>query len=280
MKIQLACTPNADDAYMLWALSTGRVRGEGFELEVLEASLPTLNDRASRAQHDVTMVSAAAVALLGERYAILPAGSSFGLGGVGPVIVARESFAPGDLAGRSVAIPGATTTAYAMLQLYQPTLRTQVLPFNKLLPAVEMGLVDAALLIHEEFVTYRQYGLEVVVDLGAWWAEQFDELPMPVTCCLARRDLPAELRSRLPGLIAESIRTAREHHDEALAHAARYAPGCERSAVETFIRQYVNELSGDLGETGRAALERFFEATEKAGILPSALPLEIETARR
>ena len=277
MRIQLGCTPDADDVYMLCALLGGKCDRADWAITPVEASVPELNDRASRGELEVTMISTAAFALTGNHYEILPSGATFGLG-CGPVIVGRSGLSPRDLASKTVAIPGSTTTACAMLQLYCPGLRTRILPLDKLLPAVEAGLVDAALVIHEEFVPYRRYGLDVIVDLGQWWAKSFDELPMPVTCCVVHAGLPRDVKARLGQAVADSIAWARAHHDEALDAAMAYAHGADRATVETFIGQYVNDLSLAMGESGHAALERFFTAAAEADILPSALPLPLAQA--
>jgi 1,4-dihydroxy-6-naphthoate synthase len=274
MKIQLGYTPDADDAYMLFGLLSGAVRIKDWQVEGVEANLQTLNDRASRKQIDATMISAAAYPLVRDLYSLLPAGSSFGLG-VGPVVVARQEMNPTELSNTAIAIPGATTTACAMLQLFGPGLRTRVLPLDKLLPAVESGLVGAALVIHEEFVTYSRLGLKVVLDLGRWWADTHGGLPMPVTNCVVRKDLPANFQQSLASALVESVRHARSHHSEAMGFALRYSHGAEPSAVDRFVRQYVNELSEDMGPRGREGLETFFREASDAQLLPNALPLEI-----
>jgi 1,4-dihydroxy-6-naphthoate synthase len=274
MKIQLGYTPDADDAYMLYGLIRGVIDTGGWQVEAVEASIPALNDYASHGTHHASMISAAAYALVRDRYALADSGATFGLG-AGPVIVAREPIPPEKLAGMSVAIPGATTTAYAMLQLFCPALRTRILPLDKLLPAVETGLADCAVVIHEEFVTYKQWGLEVVVDLGRWWHENFDKLPTPVTCCAIRKDLPADQQRQLAGLIRTSVEYSRSHHGEAMDFAMQYSHGAEAATTEKFVRQYVNDLSLEMGDAGHKSLETFFTKTASAKILPDALPLEI-----
>lgn len=277
MKIQIGYTPDADDIYMLHALLTGEVDTGDLEFVATEANLQTLNDRASRGELEVSMISAASYALVRKRYVLSNAGSSFGIG-CGPVILAREDIAEKDLAGKTIAIPGATTTAYAILQLYMPTLRTRILPFDKLIPAVEAGLVDCALVIHEEFIAYKQYGLRVVTDLSHWWADRSHSLPMPVTLCALRRDLDAGIQQRIVQAVSDSARFALQHRSETLVAAIKYSHGAQPMLVDRFVREYVNELSLDMGANGRKALETFFEQTARAGILPKALPLEILNA--
>ncbi len=274
MKIQLGYTPDADDAYMLHGLLCGAVETGDWQVEPVEANLQTLNDRASRGQLDATMISAAAYPLVRDRYGILPAGATFGLG-TGPVIVSREPMTAADLGKTRIAIPGATTTAFAMLQLYGPTLRTCVLPLEKLLPAVESGLVRCALVIHEEFVSYSQLGLSVVLDLGRWWAQTHARLPMPVTLCAVRNDLPTPIQAGLARALARSVEYARAHHAEAMDFAAPYANGAEPATVDRFLRQYVNELSEDMGPRGREGLETFYREAAEAHLLPPVLPLKV-----
>lgn len=269
MKLQLGYTPNADDAYMLYGLLHGKVGLDGWDLEPLEAPLPVLNDRASRGQVDATMLSAATYPWVQSRYHLLSCGASFGLG-VGPVIVAREVLPPTSLLQSRIAVPGATTTAYAMLQLFAPTLRTRVLPLDKLLPAVQSGLVDCALVIHEEFVTYPKLGLHVVLDLGAWWSDTHEKLPMPVSLCAIRRDVPAAMRESFSDALTRSVAYARTHHAEAMRFALKYARGAHPADVERFVRQYVNDLSAEMGPMGRNALKRFYQEAARAGLCPAA----------
>ncbi|MBS3821774.1 MAG: ABC transporter substrate-binding protein [Planctomycetes bacterium] len=274
MRIQLGYTPDADDVYMLHALLDGKVDARGLEFVPAEGNLQTLNDRASRGELEATMISAASYALVRKHYVLGEAGSSFGIG-CGPVILAREALSEEALAGKTIAIPGATTTAYAVLQLYMPTLRTRILPFDKLIPAVEAGLVDCALVIHEEFIAYKQYGLRVVTDLSDWWADRSGKLPMPVTCFALSRTLDEDVHKRIVATIADSATYALQHRSEVLVAAMKYSHGAQPLAVDRFVREYVNTHSIEMGDAGRVALETFFEQTARAGILPKALPLDI-----
>ena len=142
MRIQLGCTPDADDAYMLYGLTHGGVCEGDITIDIVEAPLTVLNDRASRGDLEATMLSAGAYPLVRSKYALLGAGSSFGQG-CGPVVVSRDPMPADALDRTTVAIPGSTTTAYAMLQLYCPTIRTRVLPFDKLLQASRPGSSSA-----------------------------------------------------------------------------------------------------------------------------------------
>ncbi|HNX26555.1 MAG TPA: hypothetical protein PKK48_04030 [Phycisphaerae bacterium] len=264
MNLRIGHTPTADDAYMLYGLFGGLV-GSKIKYTPATASQPELNNQAACGDLDVTMLSVGAYPLLKERYEILSAGASFGKSS-GPVVVTRANDRK-TLDRMVVAIPGATTTAYAMLQMYAPQTRTRVLPLNKLLPALEAGLADAALLIHEEFVNARHNGgLHVLADLGKWW-HRTHGLPSPATVCAIKRELPAEVKKTVEADIAASVRYAFANHDTVFEAAMKSAGDAHRDVIEKFIDQYVNELSVDMGLQGRKALEEFFSKICELGIV-------------
>lgn len=265
MEFKIGYTPTADDAYMLYALLEGKVSADGISFSPQEATQPELNNLASRGMVDICMISAAAYPAVAKQYGLLSCGASFGLS-AGPVVVTRYPDEDRGLSNMTIAIPGASTTAYAMLQMHEPNPRTRVLPLKQLLPAMESGLADAALLIHEEFVTAKQLGLHVIVDLGKWWMETY-QLPMPVTLCVARQDISDETRNKITTLIRDSIKYAICHHEEALKFALRYSRGKSRAIIEKFISQYVNELSLSIDEKGKESLGLFFSECAKASIL-------------
>src|SRR5207249_6692200 len=129
--IHLAHSPDADDAFMSWALAAGRIdTGDRRYVHEL-GDIETLNRRALAGEPEVTAVSIHAYAHLAARYALLAHGASVG-DRYGPRVVARAP-APADprrgLAGRLVAIPGELTTAFLTLRLYQPDVRYEVVPF-------------------------------------------------------------------------------------------------------------------------------------------------------
>src|SRR5512137_3074986 len=88
-RITLAHSPDADDAFMFYALATGKVGDPDLEFVHVLEDIQTLNERAFRGEYEVTALSFHAYAYLSERYALLPHGASMG-DGYGPMIVARE----------------------------------------------------------------------------------------------------------------------------------------------------------------------------------------------
>src|SRR5207237_8607290 len=173
--IHLAHSPDADDAFMFWALAAGRIDTGGRRYVHELADIETLNRRALCGELEVTAVSLHAYAYLADRYALLAHGASIG-DRYGPRLVARAAAPEHDaqraLAGRLVAVPGELTTAFLTLRLYQPAVRHIVVPFDQIEDFVAAGKADVGLLIHEGQLTYGDRGLYLWADLGERWYQQ------------------------------------------------------------------------------------------------------------
>jgi len=273
MRIRLAHSPDADDAFMFCGLATGKVDPGRFQFEHVLEDIQCLNDRASRGEMEITAVSAHAYAYVRDKYVLTRCGGSFG-DGYGPLIVSREPIQVDDLPSVSIAIPGTTTSAYLALQLFRPGLRTRLLPFDKIMAAVQSGLVDCGLIIHEAQVTYEQAGLHCVADLGDWWAKKTGGLPLPLGLNAIRRDIDPPMRRELEAILLASIRYALDHRGEAIQHAMRYARDLATDQADRFVGMYVNQLTLDMGERGQKALVEFLGRGHAAHIIPNALPLE------
>src|SRR5439155_14715825 len=180
--IRLAHSPDADDAFMFWALAAGRIdTGDRRYVHEL-GDIESLNRRALAGELEVTAVSLHAYAYLADRYALLAHGASIG-DRYGPRIVAREASPPDadprkTLAGRLVAVPGELTTAFLTLRLYQPAARHIVVAFDQIEEFVAAGKADAGLLIHEAQLTFADRGLHLWADMGEWWYQE-TRLPLP-----------------------------------------------------------------------------------------------------
>lgn len=273
--IRLAHSPDSDDAFMFWALAAGKVdtgdRVYHHELSDIE----TLNRRALAAELEVTAVSFHAYAYLADRYALLPHGASIG-DGYGPRLVSRRP-APADPAAALrdvlVAIPGERTTAHLALRLFQPAVRTVIVPFDRIEDAVLEGKADVGLLIHEGQLTFGDRGLHLWEDLGAWWGRTTG-LPLPLGGNVIRKDLGPELLRLVSRDLRASIVYGLAHRAEALAHAGQYARGMDAARTDTFVGMYVNDFTVDYGMRGRTAVQRLLDEGHRAGILPARVPVE------
>jgi len=271
-RITVAHSPDVDDAFMFYALAQGKIGHPDLEfLHVLE-DIQSLNDRARQGQYEVTAVSFHAYAYLADRYVLLPHGASMG-DGYGPMLVARRPMRPDELHGLRIATPGTLTTAVLALRLWDPALQHVVIPFDQIPAAVVAGTVDAGLLIHEGQVTYAALGLHKVVDLGEWWKAETG-LPLPLGGNVIRKDLGMDLMRRISRLLRESIRYALDHREEALAYAMQFGRNMDRRLADRFVGMYVNDLTLDYGERGRAAVRRLLALGHDRGIIPQRVEPE------
>jgi 1,4-dihydroxy-6-naphthoate synthase len=180
-----------------------------------------------------------------------------------------------DLATVDVAVPGTMTSAFLALRLcLGRDFEHTVVPFDRILDVVENGEADAGLIIHEGQLTYERQGLVLVTDLGSWWAERTDGLPLPLGGNAVRRDLGAPAMSRLTEILRASIAYGLDHRQEALDYAIDFGRGLDRGQADRFVGMYVNEWTRDYGERGRRAIERFLDEGRAAGLLPAGDPIE------
>ncbi|HEY7192609.1 MAG TPA: MqnA/MqnD/SBP family protein [Gemmatimonadales bacterium] len=277
--IHVAHSPDADDAFMFWAMAERRI-DTGSRRYVHElADIESLNRRALAAELEVTAVSLHAFAYLADRYALLAHGASIG-DRYGPRIVAREP-APRDarqeLAGRLVAVPGELTTAFLALRLYQPEARHVVVPFDQIEDYVGAGKADAGLLIHEGQLTFADRGLHLWADMGEWWYEETG-LPLPLGGNVVRRDLGDELMHAIARDLKASIEYGLAHRAEALRHAQRFSRGLDEDRTDRFVGMYVNAYTVDYGATGRRAVTELLARAHTAGIIPTPIALAFISA--
>lgn len=265
-RITVAHSPDSDDAFMFFALAQGKVGDPDLEFVHVLEDIQSLNQRALRGEYEVTAVSFHAYAYIADRYALLPHGASMG-DGYGPMVVSREACRPEDLRGKRIAVPGTLTTAALALRLWDPDLQHVVIPFDQIMDAVIARTVDAGLIIHEGQVTYRSLGFHKVVDLGEWWLRETG-LPLPLGGNVIRKDLGPDLMRRLSHLLRESIRYALAHREEALDYAMQFARNMERRLADRFVGMYVNDLTLDYGERGRAAVRRLLAMGHERGLIP------------
>jgi len=250
---------------MFYPLTAGVIDTEGLEIEHVLADIETLNQRALEGTYEVSAVSFHAYPYIADKYLVLPSGGSVG-DGYGPLVVAREELK--GLKGEKVAVPGKLTTAYLVLKLYEPDFEPVVMPFDKVLDAVLSGEVKAGLVIHEGQLSYKDKGLNKVVDLGEWWKESFG-LPLPLGGNVVRKDLGKDIIQKLQRLMRKSVEYALSHPEEALKYAREYARDIKEDIEKTkkFVSMYVNERTIDYGEDGRRAVRLLFSLGYQRGII-------------
>lgn len=270
MRIRIAHSPDSDDAFMFYALTTGKIDTEGFQIEHVLADIETLNREALRGTYEISAISFHAYPYVADKYWVLPSGGSVGEG-YGPIVVSKQEL--NSLKGKRIGVPGRLTTAFLVLKLYEPDFEEVVIPFDQILSAVQEGQVDAGLVIHEGQLSYVDKGLKKIVDLGQWWQEKTG-LPLPLGCNVVRKDLGLENIRKIERFMKESIRYALEHREEALQFAKEYARDIKEDMERTnrFVGMYVNHRTLDYGEDGREAVRLLLKLGIERGIIKADMP--------
>jgi 1,4-dihydroxy-6-naphthoate synthase len=272
VELTLAHSPDSDDAFMFYALATKKIDARHLSFTHRLEDIESLNRKALEGIYDVTAISFHAYPYLEDKYVLLPSGASFG-DRYGPVVVSRAGLGSGSLKGKRVAIPGKMTTAYLVLQLYEPGVDAVVTPFDQILDAVARGEVDAGVVIHEGQLTYTGAGLTKVLDLGEWWYQE-TKLPLPLGGNAIRRTLDTHTQRAVAALLKESIQYSLHHREEALSYAQQFSRGLDTPTADHFVSMYVNDWTLDYGQRGRRAVQELLDRGFQKGFLPKAVKAE------
>jgi 1,4-dihydroxy-6-naphthoate synthase len=270
--IRIGHSPDADDAFMFYALTHGKVELPGVRIEHVLEDIESLNRRAATGELEVTAISCASYPAVADRYRLMDPGASMGEG-YGPIVVAKRPYPETELAVSSIAVPGLGTTAYLLLRLALGDPPVIVVPFDRIIQVVLDEQAHAGLLIHEGQITYAAQRLSKIMDLGERWTKETG-LPLPLGVNVTRRDLGEQLAGDLSEALRASIRYAHAHPDEAVAYALRYGRGIDAQTCRRFVEMYVNDYTVALGEKGRRALETLYRRATEEGLLAAIPPLD------
>ncbi|UCC72159.1 MAG: ABC transporter substrate-binding protein [Gemmatimonadota bacterium] len=263
--LTLAHSPEADDAFMFYALATGKVETGDLEFEHQLEDIEALNLRAVNGEVDISAISIHAYGKVWDEYVLLPHGFAVGEG-YGPRVVAREPMDTGDLRGCVVAVPGQLTSAHLALRLFEHDVEVRFVRFDEVMSYVGDGFADAGVIIYEGELTYPEAGLRLVLDLGQWWQGKTG-LPLPLGGRVARRSLGDETIARVCRCMQESIQYALDHRREALEYASGFVGEMPGERVDEFVGMYVNARTLDLGDDGREAVREFLVRGFRAGFI-------------
>lgn len=267
--ITIGHSPDADDAFMFYAMTHDKIRIPGIRFEHVLTDIETLNRRAMQETSgkntplDVTAASLHAYPYIADRYQILSCGASMGKG-YGPIVVSSGEQV---LKNVEIAIPGEYTSAFLALKMYLGDFKYRVMPFDKIMPAVKAKEVDAGLIIHEGQITYADDGLNIVVDLGKWWLDKTG-LPLPLGVNLVRRSLDEKVKHAVNQAIKDSIAYGFSHENEAMTYAAGYSRGLDMKRVKQFALMYVNDYTLEPGKEGRSAVQEFLKQAAALKLVP------------
>jgi len=275
--MRIAFSPCPNDTFIFHALVHGLIPGTP-EFEVTYADIDRTNGWAADGNGgDIMKISFAALPWVLDKYALLPCGGALGRG-CGPLVLTKGDSGqlgdPTSLSGRRVAVPSERSTAYLLFRLWAAQHvpggvgEIIVMPFDKIMPAVQDGSIDAGLVIHEARFTYKNYGLQLMADLGNWWEEDTG-LPIPLGAIIADRSLDlASIRN----WIKQSVEYAWAHPEASADYVLNHAQEMSPEVTQAHINLYVNKYSADLGDDGYAAISALLNRAADEGLVPAIDP--------
>lgn len=269
-------SPDADDAFMFYGLTSGAITYPGFEFRHALSDIESLNQRARRGEIEVTAVSVHAYAHLEDRYVILRSGASMGGEDYGPRIIALSKFELSDGKPRKIAIPGELTSATLALKLYlnEKSISAELvnMSFDSVQSAVKNGEVDCGVIIHEGQITHHREGLVTLEDLGAWWWKRTRGLPLPLGVNVAAREIGVEGIKASATVLKATIQYSLAHRKEALEYAMSYGRGISNAEADQFVGMYVNDRTLDIGPEGERSIRLFLAEGARFGLIPEVSP--------
>jgi 1,4-dihydroxy-6-naphthoate synthase len=264
--IRVGHSPDPDDAFMFYGLASGKVKLPGIRIEHLLEDIQSLNARAMKGELEVTAISAHAFPYVQDKYWIMRTGASMG-DGYGPVLISKKYKTLAELKGKTVGTPGPLTTATLLFRTFTEGIEHIDRPFDRLMPMIDEGRLDAGVVIHEGQITYREQGYHKILDFGELWRDETKGLPLPLGLDVVRKDLGENLAGDLSAGLRESIDYGYRHQDQSIPYALEWGRGIDARKGETFVKMYVNDLTIDMGARGEAGLKELFRrAAEKIGI--------------
>lgn len=265
--INIGHSPDPDDAFMFYGLASGKVKIPGIRIAHVMEDIQSLNERALRAELEVTAISAHAFAHVSQHYWIMRTGASMGEG-YGPIIVSKKYREMPELAGKTIATPGKWTTANLLFRIYLADMKNRDMAFDQIIPALLADEVDAGLLIHEGQINYHEYGLNKLLDFGERWQRDTGGLPLPLGLDVVRQDLGEDLARQLSKGLQASIRYGYANQAESIPYAMQFGRGIDAELGARFVKMYVSDLTIDMGEKGRQGLEQLFAQAYEKKLIP------------
>lgn len=272
--LQIGHSPDPDDAFMFYGFGSGQVTIPGFTIDHVLDDIQSLNIRAMQGELPVTAISAHAFPYVSDKYWIMKTGASMGEG-YGPIIVSKKYKTIEELKGKVIAQPGKLTTANLLLQIWYGEIESKEMAFDKIIDAVLNDEVDAGLLIHEGQLTWGDYGLNKLADFGERWQSETNGLPLPLGLDLVRKDMGRETAMDIREALQASIKAAYNDPEGSIPYAMQWGRGIDHKLGEKFVKMYVNDVTYDMGERGKKALEHLFKMGAERGIIPEVKEVEL-----
>jgi 5,8-dihydroxy-2-naphthoate synthase len=265
LKIKVGHTPDSDDAFMFYGMESGLISTGDFEIEHVIEDIEKLNKRALNHELEITAISAHAYAYL-SNYVILNSGGSFGIN-YGPIIVSKKHTIDKIQEG-IIGIPGIMTSAYLLMSIAFGKLNYKEMLFNEIPGAVLRGEIDYGLVIHESQITFSDLNLAKLFDLGKWWNNKTNGLPVPLGINIASsKDLSPEQIIEFDNILKSSIKYSIDNIDEAVNFSTKYGRNTSKNILTKFIQMYVNDFTIEMKLEGKKSIAKLFELAKLNNVL-------------
>ncbi|MFO0321059.1 MAG: 1,4-dihydroxy-6-naphthoate synthase [Bacteroidota bacterium] len=266
MNLSLGFSPCPNDCFIFDALVHQKIDTQGIDFTLYMEDVEALNNRAFKAELDITKLSYHAFIYVTDAYNLLQSGSALGFN-CGPILIQDAKHKIKNFDKALIAIPGKHTTANFLLSLAYPQAKNKVeLLFSDIENAVIDQSVDAGLIIHENRFTYQNKGLEKIIDLGEFW-ESLIKSPIPLGGIAIKKSLNHQLQQTIDLLIKQSVEFAFENPESSMPFVKQNAQEMSEEIMKKHIELYVNDFSINLGELGKNAIHLLFDKAKEVGLI-------------
>ena len=264
--VRIGHSPDPDDAFMFHAMTNGKFPTPGYHFVHELQDIETLNHRAMNQELEVSAVSIHAFPEIAEHYSLMNCGASMGEG-YGPMIVCKSGVTVEQAKESIIAVPGLKTSAYLGLRLAWGDVEVEVVPFDEIIPRILDDTYLSGLIIHEGQLTYVDYNLEVLIDIGKWWNNKTNNFPMPLGGNVVRNDLGQQMMEDITNYTKMSIQYAIDNPEEALEFAKKWGRGIDDETNQKFVTMYVNDRTLDYRDDGRSSIRQFISEGQDIGLI-------------
>ena len=268
MELSLGFSTCPNDTFIFDAMIHQKIDTEGLRFNVLMADVEELNRNAFIGSVDITKLSYHAYAFITENYKLLTSGSALGHKN-GPLVISKYKIYPDEVPDLKVAIPGKFTTANLLFSIAFPAVKEKKeYLFSEIEEAVLDGEMDAGVIIHENRFTYKQKGLNKILDLGEYWEEKTKH-PIPLGGIVIRRNLEEKVQQKVNRVLKRSVEFALKNPNSGYTFIKQHAMELDDDVIFKHINLYVNNYTVDLGDEGKNAIVKLYEEATRAGIIES-----------
>jgi 1,4-dihydroxy-6-naphthoate synthase len=168
------------------------------------------------------------------------------------------------------------TSANLLLKLAIGRFKEKEMSFETIPQAVLAGDVDAGLVIHEAQITYDKAKFSGILELGQWWDSQTGGLPVPLGINVAStKKMDRQQLKEFSDLFVKSIEYGLDNIDAAVDYAMQYSRGQPRETIKRFVQMYVNDITRDMGPSGKKAIERMFSMAQERGLIEREIKADV-----